>query len=252
MTWDLDWFKSKDWETCQENMDVLERNGGILSPRRELLFSALDAVDFSDVKVCILGQDPYPQQKFATGVAFDIPRGNKFWPRTLCSIMQEYQSDLSYSLPSNGSLYRWLEQGVLLWNVCPFYSEGFRYNKVYNVCQDWPYRGLTEEILRKLNLVDHGIVFAFLGSLAYTFIDMVDQDSNPTIVTSHPSPRGSWSSKHPFRNSRLFSTINAKLTRLNYETIDWRLEGSEVQNLNIPVSMEGVFDDEAGGTAQTS
>lgn len=252
MTWDLDWWSSRDWEVCQEKIDVLERNGSLLSPRREFLFTALDACPFDKVKVCILGQDPYPQQKFATGIAFDIPRECRSWPRTLCSVLQEYQRDLSYSLPKNGCLYRWVDQGVLLWNVCPFYSAGIRSGQTYNVCQDWPYRGLTEEILTKLNVVDQGVVFAFLGNLAYSFIDCVDQESNPVIQTSHPSPRASRFSAKPFNHSRLFSTINAKLTRLSYEPIDWRLEGSEVLNSNLQVSMEGVFNDEAGRTAQAS
>lgn len=230
MTWeDLLWWGTEDWTEIQQKIDEHEQRGTYTSPSRDRLFAALDSVNYDAVKVVFVGQDPYPQSKYATGVAFSIPRELQTWPVTLCSIIQEYCRDLNYTTPTNGSLDRWVEQGVLLWNAIPSYIpeytiDGLKINK----CSRWPWHGLTQEIIQSLSAKAHGVVFVFLGGVAREYMQYVNDSANPVIVTSHPSPRGSLSSRHPFKHSRLFSTVNDRLRRLDYEPIDWLLEGSRM------------------------
>lgn len=175
-----------------------------------------------EVKVCIVGQDPYPERRFATGLAFSIPRNisPSQYPPTLKTIFGEYKRDLGYPQPQHGDLTEWANQGVLLWNTVP----SCRWE--YSLSHDWKeWEPLTREIL--LRLSGRGIVFVFLGAIAKRNVDVVDQSKNEVILLSHPSPRGSMASKNPFIGGRMFSTINAKLNQLGLETIDWRLSDED-------------------------
>jgi len=163
-------------------------------------------------------QDPYPERKYCTGLAFSIPEelGGEF-PPTLLSILKEYSSDLRLPIPSYGSLERWAKAGVLLWNAVPSCGTG---KSLSHDWTEWSY--LTSEIIQSLS--QRGIVFVFLGSVAKRYMDLVSPLNNEILQTSHPSPRGSLNSKTPFVGSRLFSTINDKLISNGLDPIDWRLQ----------------------------
>lgn len=233
--WNLDYFNTGEWQVCDERLRDLERvnrrigRDGYL-PGRSNLFKALHLVQAKDVRVAIIGQDPYPQEAFATGLAFSIPDRSEEHsgrlqtvleevpasPPTLKTILKEYSTDLGLPIPRSGNLARWSENGVLLWNAIPSCLPG------RSLSHDWPeYEPLTREICRRLS--EKGIVFALLGQVARRFQRDIDLRNNKVIVTSHPSPRGSLSSKSPFVGSRLFSTINARLVENAQEPIDWKL-----------------------------
>lgn len=218
MTWDdLDYWRSGEWQVIQEKIDGLEKAGRVLNPKREDLFSALDATPFESVRVGIFGQDPYPSHKHANGSAFSVPQTIKTLPPTALAIAQEYQSDLGLPAPGHLFLKRWQDQGVLLWNVIPSCEEGRSLS--HEDWHEWSY--LTTEIVKTLS--NKGIVFAFLGSRARDYAKFVEEEKNTVIQTSHPSPRGSLKSNCPFVGSRLFSRINAALCEKGVEKIDWRL-----------------------------
>jgi uracil-DNA glycosylase len=224
--WDLEFWR-EPWPEIQEKLDGLDRLGIPYWPDRSCMYAPLDDLSLDQVKVCIVGQDPYPDPKFATGTAFSIPRAAATWPATLCSIIREYCSDLHYTTPTHGCLERWVEQGVLLWNACPMYSPKKNFDgKTVNGCLNWGFDRLTNEIMLKLNESLHGVVFVFLGSVARDFATAVDP-CHPVILTSHPSPLGRLQGKHPFHSSRLFTSINIKLKGLDHPPIDWKLEGSK-------------------------
>ena len=227
MTWDdFEYWKSKDWEQVQEKLDELDKAGTNYNPSRELLFAALDSVSFDDTHVCIVGQDPYPDPKFCTGLAFSIPQELKVLPSTLVSLFEVYTKDLKYPIPTNGSLSKWAGQGVLLWNSWPVYYPVFDQSKMkVNGARlnNWPLESLTRELVSTLAQKSQGCVFAFLGRVAQEFIDEACPQSNPVICSSHPSPRAGLRSSNPFKESRLFSTINARLVELDYPAIDWKL-----------------------------
>lgn len=220
--WALDFWKSGEYQVVRENLDDEEKLGLRCNPPRKDLFKALSMVPQDKVRVAIIGQDPYPQHSFATGLAFSVPAEIRVgsWPPTLRCIIDEYCSDLGYPRPSNGDLSKWAKDGVLLWNAIPSCREGC------SLSHDWPGREwdyLTREIVQKLSR--QSIVFAFLGGTARRFVPDVAADSGSVVIeTSHPSPRGSMNSRTPFRGSRLFSTINDKLVGLGMKPIDWRLD----------------------------
>lgn len=220
--WSLDFWKSGEYQVVRENLDDEEKLGFRINPPRKDLFKALSMVPQDKVRVAIIGQDPYPQHSFATGLAFSVPGEVRVgsWPPTLRSIIDEYCADLGYPRPGHGDLSKWTKDGVLLWNAIPSCREGC------SLSHDWPGREwdyLTREIVRRLST--QTIVFAFLGGTARRFVPDVDPASGSVVIeTSHPSPRGSLNSRTPFRGSRLFSTINDKLVGLGMKPVDWRLD----------------------------
>src|SRR3990167_9104952 len=95
-TWeDLNFWRSGEWQVIEERLDTLDKDRIIYTPKREDMFNALDATPFEKVKVVILGQDPYPDPKLATGLAFSIPKNVKKFPPTLENIFHEYYNDLN-------------------------------------------------------------------------------------------------------------------------------------------------------------
>lgn len=219
--WDLEFFNSGEWQVCDERLKDLEkvnrpvRDG--YNPGRTELFRALRLISCGDVRCAIIGQDPYPDQRFATGVAFSIPKKCTPYPPTLQTFLTEYSTDLHFPLPSSGNLEEWCHRGVLLWNAVPSCGSGA------SLSHDWPeWEGLTKEIVTKLSAT--GVVFALLGQVARRYIDYIDCRNNSVVVTSHPSPRGSRASNTPFIGSRLFSTINDKLVNNGQQAIDWKLQ----------------------------
>lgn len=221
--WDLSFFNSGEWQVCDERLKRLEKGASSIgslgyNPGRKSLFKALSLLPAGEVRVAIIGQDPYPTSAFATGVAFSIPPEYKptDWPPTLQLFLKEYSSDLRYDLPRSGCLEQWSKQGVLLWNAIPSCLPG------RSLSHDWTeYSYLTREIVRTLSR--RGIAFALLGQVARRYIEDISLENNAVVVTSHPSPRGNMNSKNPFSGSRLFSTINDKLVNNGQQAIDWRL-----------------------------
>lgn len=216
--WGLKFWDSEDWEKVNERLDYLSSVGRSFSPSLGRMFRSLEEMEASRVRVCIVGQDPYPNTQIATGRAFEVPASvePKSFPPTLKSIFSEYCSDLSLPYPTMGDLSRWVDQGVLLWNAIPSTNAG------ESLSHDWrEYDCLTIEVLSLLDR--RGVVFAFLGAVPRRYVGYVKSAGSRVIECSHPSPRGSLNSRNPFRGSRLFSTINQKLREIGEEPIDWKL-----------------------------
>lgn len=229
--WDLEFFKSGEWQVIEEKLDELDRVGTGYCPIRNVLFRALELVPLATCKVAIIGQDPYPNPKYATGVAFDIPTECTTFPPTLGNILKEYQSDLGFPLPRTVSLAdKWCPQGVLLWNAIPTCA------KYLPSSHRWPeWELLTKEIVDKLSL--QGAVFVFLGAIARRNSKYVNPlVDNYIIELPHPSPMGVLNAtKSSFFGSRLFTTINTHLHSLGQSPINWRLD-DEVERNSRPGS----------------
>lgn len=219
----LSFFNSGEWQVCDERLKDLERTNRRIghdgyNPGRKSLFKALQSTPYEKVRVVLLGQDPYPQERFATGLAFSIPGDipSSDFPPTLKTVFTEYSSDLHYGQPKSGDLSRWATQGVLLWNTVPSTTSG------QSLSHDWlEWSFLTSEIIKALS--EKGVVFALLGQVARRHLSDIDITNNSVVLTSHPSPRGSRASNTPFLGSRLFSTINDKLNDMGLEPVDWKL-----------------------------
>jgi uracil-DNA glycosylase len=209
--WDeMKYWNSPEWEAVQNSLDKLEKQHTGFNPARENLFAALDATPWHLVKVAILGQDPYPDPTYATGVAFSIPPKLEHFPKTLDIMFKELERDLKVPYPKSGDLTKWTEQGVLLWNVIPSCTQWD------SSSHDWDeWAPLTQEIIELLDETE-GVVFAFLGAKAKRFVPYVTKC--PVVGVPHPAARD-----NSFLGCRLFSTINTKLSEVVQSPIDWRL-----------------------------
>lgn len=215
--WGQDFFNSGEWQVCDERLADLAAAKIVFCPSRENLFRALDLTPLEKAKVVIVGQDPYPNPKHATGVAFSIPKKVKEIPRTLVNIMREYSDDLHYPFPKHGNLEKWCKQGVLLWNATPTCEQGKPGSHA-----DWPeWTYLNREICQQAS--KQGVVFALLGRVAQECRKYIDEGKSTVLEVSHPSPRGVLHSRSPFLGSRLFTTINQELNKLGKGPVDWRL-----------------------------
>jgi len=217
-TWeDMRYWETGEWQVVEERLRDITKARKTYNPGKKNLFKALDLTPFSDCRVMFVGQDPYPDSAYATGLAFSVPEDTSPLPPTLRTIFDEYESDLHYPRPTTGDLTPWAREGVLLWNAIPSCLAG------HSLSHDWDeWRWLTGEIIE--NLREKGTVFVFFGSFARGYASLVNTvDNCVTIETAHPSPRASLKAKTPFLGSRLFSRINDGLNTLGSEVINWRL-----------------------------
>src|ERR1700678_4389429 len=144
--WKLDYWQSGEWQVANERLKELEKAGIPFNPSRGELFRVLRLLPAGEVKVCIIGQDPYPDPALATGIPFSIPAGigPSSFPKSLSNIFKEYVADLKYPFPNGGDLTGWVLQGVLLWNAIPTCRSGA------SLSHDWPgeeWAPLTREIV---------------------------------------------------------------------------------------------------------
>jgi uracil-DNA glycosylase len=201
--WDtLDWWNTGEAQVLEERYEELQTP----SPRRQVLFESFKQTPFASVRVAIIGQDPYPDPRFCTGVAFSIPPLSKRFPSSLDNIFQVYQDDLHYPCPTSGDLTPWCKQGVFLWNAYPTLPR----------IEETTF--LTKEVVERLSV--RNIVFVLLGKLAQSLEQYIDSEINEVICLSHPSPL---SAKISFLGSRMFSVINDKLVGMKHQPINWRL-----------------------------
>jgi uracil-DNA glycosylase len=172
---------------------------------------------FDQVRVLIVGQDPYPTPGHAVGLSFSVGADVRPLPRSLDNIFAEYCSDLGYPTPSNGDLTPWAQRGVLLLNRVLTVRPG---NPASHRGKGW--ETVTERAIRALAARPQPMVAVLWGRDAGTLKPMLaDGNSHvKTIESVHPSPL---SAQRGFFGSRPFSRANALLSEMGAEPIDWRL-----------------------------
>jgi len=228
---DLVWWQSGEKQVVDERLADWKKKRIEYHPAKQDIYAALDATPYDQVRVCIVGQDPYPggpppwlsttSARYATGLAFsipkDIPQSN--WPPTLTNIFQEYTADLHYPTPKHGDLSWWARNGVLMWNMYPTCESGKAGSHHWD-----EYTYLTKEIV--LELDKKPIVFILLGQHARSLTKWIT--NSKVVETSHPSPLGVTKG---FKGSRIFTTTNAHLCDLGLPTIPWRLTDGETKGI---------------------
>ena len=172
---------------------------------------------FDQVRVLIVGQDPYPTPGHAVGLSFSVGAQVRPLPRSLDNIFAEYRSDLGYPTPTSGDLTPWAQRGVLLLNRVLTVRPG---NPASHRGKGW--EAVTECAIRALAARPGPLVAVLWGRDAGTLKPMlVDGNSHvATIDSAHPSPL---SAQRGFFGSRPFSRANALLAQMGAEPIDWRL-----------------------------
>lgn len=187
----------------------------VVYPKMENIFSALKLCDYSDIKVVIIGQDPYHEEGQAHGLSFSVQPGIAI-PPSLLNMYKELQNDLGCYIPNNGFLEKWAKQGVLLLNnVLTVRAHQANSHK------DCGWESFTDKIIVELNKRNTPIVFLMWGSCAKKKELLITNPIHKILKAPHPSPlsayRGFFGCKH-------FSTTNNILMENGELPIDWQIE----------------------------
>jgi uracil-DNA glycosylase len=192
-----------------------ERGAGkTIYPPNSDVFNALAYTPFSDVKVVIIGQDPYHGPNQAHGLCFSVKPPTPP-PPSLVNIFLELKSDLGMERPSHGNLESWARQGVLLLNAVLTVEEG---KPGSHANKGW--ERFTSKVIEELNVRKEHLVFLLWGAYAQKKAEFVDRTKHLVLTAPHPSPL---SAHRGFLGCKHFSQTNEYLTRHHLEPIDWRL-----------------------------
>lgn len=189
--------------------------GQVVYPRNADIFNAFNTTPFDEVKVVILGQDPYHGPNQAHGLSFSVQKGIAI-PKSLINIYKELATDIpGFVKPPHGNLEGWAKQGVLLLNATLTVRAG---EAASHQKKGW--EQFTDEVIRTLSDKRKGLVFILWGAYAQSKIPLIDQSKHHIIKSVHPSPlsveRGFWGSKP-------FSKANAFLEQEGEKPIDWQV-----------------------------
>lgn len=184
----------------------------IIYPEVQNFFKALDLVDIKDVKVVILGQDPYHGEGQAHGLSFSVRAGVRL-PPSLKNIFSELKSDLNIEPPTSGDLSRWAEQGVLLLNAVLTVEKE---KAASHQNQGW--EKFTDEIITVINENCDHVVFILWGANAQKKASFVDRNKHLVLESAHPSPLSSY---RGFFGSKPFSKANSWLKKVGKKEINW-------------------------------
>lgn len=178
------------------------------------IFNALKYTSYEDVKVVILGQDPYHGKGQAHGLCFSVQDGVPF-PPSLKNIFLEIKNDLGVEVPKSGNLSKWAHQGVLLLNTVLTVREGMagsHQNKGWEI--------FTDAVITKLNERKETIIFVLWGNFAKSKKKLITNPNHIILEAAHPSPLSAYNG---FFGCKHFSKINSILKEKNQTLIDWKL-----------------------------
>ena len=184
-------------------------------PKMSDIFKAFIETKYEDLKVVILGQDPYHGENEAEGLSFSVKVGIQK-PPSLVNIFNELNSDLGCKIPNNGSLVSWAKQGVLLLNA------------TLTVVKDTPkshsnkgWETFTDEVIKLINKKSTPVVFILWGSDARSKKNLITNAKHLIIESPHPSPLSAY---RGFFGSKPFSKTNNFLKKNNLKPIDWQIK----------------------------
>ena len=183
-------------------------------PKSKDIFKAFELTSFEDVKVIIVGQDPYHGPNQANGLAFSVNSDTSF-PPSLLNIYKEYSSDLSLSLPNDGDLSSWAKQGVLLLNSILTVESGHPGSH-----KNLGWEKFTNAIIRALSDKKKYLVFILWGAYAQSKKVFIDSSNHHIISSPHPSPL---SAHRGFFGSKPFSRCNEYLRANKIDEINWKI-----------------------------
>ena len=187
----------------------------IVYPNAEDIFNAFHFTPLSQVKVVILGQDPYHNEGQAHGLCFSVKPEVEI-PPSLVNIYQELQSDLGCYVPNNGYLEKWAKQGVLLLNTVLT----VRAHQA-NSHQGKGWERFTDAVISAVNAQDRPIVFLLWGRPAQSKRSMLNNRKHLILEAPHPSPLSAY---RGFFGCRHFSQANEFLQKSELDPIDWQIE----------------------------
>ena len=209
-----DYFERPEMQRLSDFLRAELRAGKTIYPAPKRIFAALDATPFEQVKVVILGQDPYHGPGQAHGLCFSVLPGVPI-PPSLENIFKEIERDLGLPRPDHGCLLPWARQGVLLLNAVLTVERGLAGSH-----QGKGWEGFTDSVIDALNRARDGLVFMLWGSYAQAKGKLIDTRRHRVLKAPHPSPL---SAHRGFLGCGHFSAANAWLSEHGSQPIDWRL-----------------------------
>lgn len=199
-------------------------------PVKDHIWNAFNLTSLDDVRVVIMGQDPYHGAGQAHGLSFSVQNQVKI-PPSLKNIFKELNRDLNLTIPDSGNLQAWAQQGVLLLNSCLTVREG---EPASHAKHGW--ETFTQGCIDYINDHKTGVVFLAWGRFAHDVCAKVDTTKHCVIKTSHPSPLGATKQGKTFDaflGSGCFSQANDYLEQHSMAKIDWQLTAQAPQNLGF-------------------
>lgn len=191
-----------------------ERDEHEIFPPEDEVFSAFHLTPYKDVKVLILGQDPYHDNNQAHGLCFSVKPGIRT-PPSLVNIYKEMKTDVGTTTPDHGYLVRWAEQGVLMINAV-LTVRAHQPNS--HKSKGW--EKFTDAVIKMVSAKEDHVVFLLWGGYAKKKAKLVDKSKHTIIEGTHPSPL---SAKNGFFGSKPFSAINKVLKANGKDAIDWQI-----------------------------
>lgn len=210
----LEEFQQPYMHSLREFLARQKKQGRTIYPPGQLIFNALNSTPFEQVKVVILGQDPYHGTGQAHGLCFSVNPGVAL-PPSLQNIFKELQSDLGIARPSHGCLSHWAQQGVLLLNAVLTVEAG---KAASHQGQGW--ERFTDTVVGKVNELREHVVFLLWGSYAQKKGGIIDSRRHLVLKAPHPSPL---SASRGFFGCHHFSRANNYLVETGQQPINWAL-----------------------------
>lgn len=205
-------WEGSQMESLKAFLHDQKGRGARIFPEEHNIFRALELTPLEEVRVVILGQDPYHGEGQAQGLAFSVPSNQKL-PPSLRNIFKELSDDLGVPAPISGDLSSWATQGVLLLNTVLTVEEG-RAGSHHG--RGW--EEFTDEILSLVNKENKNVVFILWGAPAQRKIQLIDPNRHYILKAPHPSPLSSY---RGFFGSKPFTKTNAYLRSQGLQEIDW-------------------------------
>ncbi len=218
MTWQETLKEEKQkpyFEALLKKISQERQAGKVIYPPEQAVFNAFTLTPLENVKVVILGQDPYHGPDQAHGLCFSVLPGVKT-PPSLVNIYKELASDINgFETPSHGNLTAWAEQGVLLLNTVLTVEQGKAHSHA-----KWGWETFTDRVIEVINTCQEQVVFLLWGSHAQKKGQHINRDRHCVLAAPHPSPL---SAHRGFLGCRHFSQANAYLIEKGKSPIQWQV-----------------------------
>jgi uracil-DNA glycosylase len=207
-------FNRSYFQQISAHLKFEKATKAIIFPPGKLIFNAFEKTPFNNLKVVVLGQDPYHGPGQAHGLSFSVPDGVKP-PPSLVNIFKELKKDIGMEIPTTGNLTPWAEQGVLLLNAVLTVraNEPASHAKI-----GW--MDFTDAVIQKISNEKKGIVFLLWGKFAHEKQILIDATKHHILKAAHPSP---FSADKGFFGCKHFSKTNELLMHQGIEPINWKL-----------------------------
>lgn len=211
----IDEEKEKDYFKELKKFLLSEYDNYKIYPRKGEIFKCFELTDFKDVKVVILGQDPYHQPFQAHGLCFSVNKGVKT-PPSLVNIYKEIHNDLGCSIPVHGNLTKWAEEGVLLLNTIMSVRDS---SPMSHSNKGWEI--FTDRVIKELNDDDTPKVFMLWGAPSRKKKVLITNPHHLVLECAHPSPLSAYNG---FFGCKHFSKANEFLKKNGRKEIDWQID----------------------------